>query len=139
MPGTNIGCPNRSYSGIFGLLGFFFGIVDVVFDVKLLAEVSMLEPVQPLLIFCTASSIGATSLVSLIIGWLILREVRKDRAADKWVSDRGAQMQLVIVRSISEHRPLAGLLVSAVVLASVSRIESIGILRTQNIQVNAKP
>jgi hypothetical protein len=93
-----------------GLLMFGFGVVDLVQDGWLMAEVWQLPNAGPLL-FAVGSSTIATSIMSLTLGFSLLTEIRgRNQASEAWML---------------RHSQLA----SVVVFASISRIESIAILR----------
>jgi hypothetical protein len=101
-----------THTGLAGLAMFGFGVVDLVQDGWLMAEVWELPTgaAGPLL-YAVVSSTLATSAISLTLGFSLLTEIRgRSNAAEAWMLS---------------HSQLA----SAVVFASISRIESISVLR----------
>jgi len=86
----------HTYSGVLGLCGFFVGILDLIQDGLLLQEVWS----KPVLLYCVASSILVTTVVSLLIGFGIIAEIRaRDREADEWLLERSKRLLLPVLYS----------------------------------------
>eukprot|EP01043_Picozoa_sp_COSAG02_P032581 COSAG02_NODE_2183_length_9581_cov_22.013394_1_plen_368_part_10 len=101
----------ETFSGVLGLVMFFVGIADLAQDFLLAREVYIAE--RPFLFFAVLASTFATVATSLVLGFGALNEIEaRVPEASRWMLEHGQ-------------------IASVVVLASASRVESMGVLRTR--------